>query len=115
MSRTKEEQEIADREKLLRAWRRWHKERLQTALEGVHRDVFERLMAQLADLRSARELVDFIAAQNWAEVDADTRLTALHEINNAICRLRERNGLDPINDALSHEPPTAYQIIRKLF
>ena len=38
---------LANNGNLLRAWCRWHRERLEEALEGVHRDVLERLMMQL--------------------------------------------------------------------
>ena len=72
--RTAKEQELNDRATLLRAWRRWRREQLEDALAGMHGAVLERLMTQLKDLRSARELVDFIAAQDWAAVDYDTRL-----------------------------------------
>jgi hypothetical protein len=97
MKRREKDQELADRAYLLRAWRRHHREQLQEALAGVHRDVLEHLMEELKDLRSARELVNFIAAQNWELVDADARAVALHEINAAICRLREKLGQPPID------------------
>jgi hypothetical protein len=76
--------------------------------------VFERLVVELKDLYSASELVAFISAQDWSAMDANTQLIALHEINTAICRLREKRGLEPIDDALSHQPPTAFQIIRSI-
>jgi hypothetical protein len=76
--------------------------------------VLERLMGELKDLQSARALVDFISAQDWSAVDADTRLIALHEINTAITKLRERTGLDPISDPLPGQPENAFRIIRKL-
>jgi hypothetical protein len=95
---------LADRAHLLRAWRRWHVEQLEEALADVHADVMSRLMAQLKDLHSARELVNFIAAQDWSVVDTDTRFTALHEINIAITKLRERNGQEPISDPLPGAP-----------
>src|SRR5262245_2427428 len=95
-------------ERLAHAWRKWHAEQLKAALEGVHGAVLERLMAQLKDLHSARELVDFIAAQDWSVVDTDTRFTALHEINIAITKLRERNGQEPISDPLFGAPENAF-------
>jgi hypothetical protein len=110
----KEQKKLADDAHLLRAWRNWHAEQLTEALAGVHRDVMRRLMAQLEDLHSARELVAFIEAQDWTAVDADTRLIALHEINAAIMRLRERAGQEPIDDALWHEPPRAFQLLRNI-
>ena len=100
--------------RLLRAWRAWHAEQLQEALVGLHRDVMERLMAQLKDLRTARELVNAIETMDWSTVDANTRLIALHEINVAICKLRERLGQEPIDDGLWHEPPRAYQLIKQI-
>ena len=110
--RTTKEQELADRSRLAHAWRKWHAEQLKAALEGVHGAVLERLMAQLKDLHSARELVDFIAAQNWNAVDAETRQAALHEIGIAICQLRERAGLEPFDDGLPGEPDNAFRRIK---
>jgi hypothetical protein len=70
-------------------------------------------MAQLKELRTARELVNFISAQDWSVVDDDTRAIVLHQINRAVTALRERQGLAPIDDALPGEPLTAFQIIRE--
>jgi hypothetical protein len=109
------DKELEDNARLLRAWRKWHAEQLEEALAGVHRDVLERLMEQLKALRSARELVGFIATQNWSEVDADTRLTVLHQINTAIPKLREKSGMEPIDDPLPGQPDNASRIIKRLF
>jgi predicted ABC-class ATPase len=108
------DKELDDRNRLARAWRKWHREQLEAALAGVHGAVFDRLMHTLKHLGEARELVDFIAAQDWSQVSAEDRLTALHEVNSAICKLRERNGLDPISDPLPSQPESAFRIIRKL-
>jgi len=106
---------LADRAHLLRAWRRWHVEQLEEALVDVHADVMSRLMAQLEELRSVRELVDFISAQDWNAVDADTRAIALHEINKAIIKVRERmNEKEPINDPLPGQPENALRIIETI-
>jgi hypothetical protein len=113
--RAAKEQKLKERNTLLRAWRKWHAEQLEEVLKGVHRDVFERLMKQLKDLRSARKVVDFIAAQNWAAVDHDARFIALHEINNAIVRLREASALTPIDDPLPGQPESAFRIIKTMF
>jgi|SRR5215831_10243927 len=111
-SKQERERELADRARLTRAWRAWHFEQLEEALVGLHGGVLERLMAQLKELRTARELVNFISAQDWSVVDDDTRAIVLHQINRAITVLRERQGLPPIDDALPGEPLTAFQIIR---
>jgi hypothetical protein len=111
---SKRDKELEDNARLLRRWKAFHHEQLEEALAGVHRDVFERLMAELKTLHSARELVAFISAQDWSAMDANTQLIALHEINSAICRLREKRGLEPIDDALPDQPLTAFQRIRKI-
>jgi len=114
-ARSAKDQELADRAYLLRAWHKWHREQLKEALAGVHGAVLERLLAGLKNLRSARELVDFISAKDWGAVDTDTRLIALHQINDAITRLRERRGLDAIDDPLPGQPASAFQIIKLMF
>jgi broad specificity phosphatase PhoE len=91
-------QTLADNARLLRAWRRFHAEQLEEALAGAHGAVMTRLMKELKGLRSARELVDFIATQDWTAVNAEVRLVALHEINTVIMKWRERRGLEPIGD-----------------
>ena len=113
--RTKQEQTLADDVCLLRWWTAWHREQLEEALSGVHRDVLERVMAQLKNLKSARELVNAMAAEDWSVVDADTRLIVLHEINVAIAKLRSSSDLPPINDPLPGQPDNAYRLIRRLF
>lgn len=108
------DKELADNAKLLRAWRKWHTDQLAEALVGLHADVMNRLMTQLKELRSAHELVAFIETQDWAAVDADTRLIALHQINTAITKLRVRAEQDPIDDALPGQPLRAFQLIRNI-
>ena len=115
MKRRNEDQELAERAYLLRSWKAWHREQLEEALAGVHRDVLERLMEQLKQLHNARELVDFISAQNWEAIPADTRLIALHEINQAITKLPEKSGREPNSDPLPGQPDNAFRIIRALF
>ena len=48
-------------------------------------------------------------------MDADTRLIVLHELNVAICALREKHGQEPIDDPLPGEPDNAFRIIKNLF
>ena len=113
--KSEKEQKLADDARLVCAWHRWHREQLEEALAGMHADVMGRLMAELKDLHSACKLVDFINSQDWGAVDANTRLIALHEINAAITRLRERmNEKEPISDPLPGEPPSAFRMIREI-
>src|SRR5262245_12959325 len=114
-SKKEEEKELADRERLLHAWHRWHAEQLETALDGIHGDIMRGLMTQLKDLRSARALVEFIDSRDWSRVDVNTRMVALHEINNAITRLREHmNPKEPIGDPLPDQPESAFQIVKRI-
>jgi len=112
--KSEKDKELADNARLLRAWRHWHREQLEKALNGLHASVMVRLMAELKNLHSARQLVAFTAAQDWNAIDADTRLVALHEINAAITALRERLDQEPIDDALPGEPLRAFQLIRRV-
>ena len=112
--KSEKDKELADNARLLRAWRHWHREQLEKALNGLHAGVMVRLMAELKNLHSARQLVAFTAAQDWNAIDADTRLVALHEINAAITALRERLDQEPIDDALPGEPLRAFQLIRRV-
>jgi hypothetical protein len=112
--RSAKDKELQDNARLLRAWKAFHRAQLEEAVAGVHHDVFEHLMAELKALHSARELVAFISAQDWSAMDDDTRAVVLHAINTAICRLREKRGLEPIDDALPDQPLTAFQIIRSI-
>jgi hypothetical protein len=64
--------------------------------------------------KDRKRLVAAVAAEDWAAIDSDTRAVALHEINCAIVKLRERGGLALIDDGLPGAPANAFQIIRKL-
>jgi len=113
--KSEKEQKLADDARLVRAWHRWHREQLEEALAGMHADVMGRLMAELKDLHSACKLVDFINSQDWGAVDANTRLIALHEINAAITRLRERmSPKEPISAPLPGEPPNTFRMIQNI-
>jgi hypothetical protein len=113
--RTAKEKELEDNSRLLRLWHRHHREQLAEALAGVHGAVVERVMAQLEDLRTARELVAALEAEDWSAVDDDTRFTVLHEIDCAISKLRERRGLPAFDDPLNDQPENAFRIIKHLF
>jgi hypothetical protein len=103
------DRKLADRAYLLRYWRAWHREQLEEALAGVHRDVLARLLGELKNLKSARALVDLVAAQDWSRVDPEVRAIALHEVNRAITQLRERAGLTPFDDGPPDTPLNAFR------
>jgi hypothetical protein len=41
-------------------------------------------------------------------------MIALHQINSAITKLREKQDLEPIDDALPEQPLRAFQLIRSI-
>jgi hypothetical protein len=108
------DKKLTDDDRLLRAWRAWHAEELAEALAGPHRQVLEPLMQLLKnlDLHSGNALVDYIRAQDWSAIDAQSKLVVLHEINTAIAKLHTRNGMAPIDDALPGERAHVFQAIR---
>ncbi len=100
--RTEADQKRADDARLMHAWRKWHREELETALAGPHGAMVERLMFILDSLteKSGPLLIAYVRGVDWATVDSPTRLTVLHEVNVAITKLRERAGMAPIDDPL---------------
>jgi len=111
---SEKDQKLADDARFLRDWQRWHREQLDEALAGPHRNVLEPLMALLEKLnmQSGKALIDFIRTQNWHVIDPETKLVVLHEINSAIVKLRTRNGMSPLDDGLPGDRSTVFQTIR---
>ena len=109
-----QQKKLADDARLLRAWKKWHREQLEEALVGVHGDVLVQLMIQLKNLREARELLRFIEAQDWTAIEAETRHIALHEVNVAVMRLRQRNGMAAIDDPLPGQPGQPDNVFRRI-
>jgi hypothetical protein len=64
-------------------------------------------------LSDGGKLVAFIRAQDWSDVDADVRLTCLHQINARITGMREASGLAPIDDGFAPHT-TAFQIVKQI-
>jgi len=59
-------------------------------------------------------LLAYIRCVDWGTVDYFTRLTVLHEINMAITKMRERNGLSPFDDGFPGDRPNVFQTIRTI-
>ena len=108
------QQELADEARLHKSWRKWHREELEEAIAGLHGPMVERLMFILKELKleSAPLLIAYVRGINWATVDYSTRLIALHEINTAITRLRERNGMSPFDDGFPGDRLNVLQTVR---
>jgi hypothetical protein len=112
--KSERDKELRDNAHLLRAWKAFHREEREAVLAGPHAAVVAPLMELLdtLTLQSGKELLNYIRAQDWHAIDARTKLVVLHEINKAICKVRERAGKPPIDDALWGEPATVFQAIR---
>src|SRR5262245_50735454 len=105
-----EKEELADRAKLARAWRAWHREKLMEALAGPHGVIVVHVIEFLKTMTpaSANALLNLMRSQSWDGVDANTKFTLLHEINAKITRIREQLDKEqPIDDGLPGEADCA--------
>ena len=100
----------------MRAWKRWHAEQLAEVFGGPHGAAVTKVIGFLKHMApgSAPALIELLHEFDWQQMDADVRFAVLHEVDSAICKLRERSGLPPIDDSLPHERPNAFLIIRRL-
>ena len=119
-ARKKEEKAEAEQLSLYRAWKRGVRKELQ-AKHGKQLEDLIKLLKSLS-IDSADELVEFVKRADWLiQADEHSKYTVLSYIDDAIIRLRIRHGLSPFDDSIpsfdgtpDEEPPTAFQIIRKL-
>ena len=112
------EKALAERDDLVRLWKRWRHERLEALLAGPYGESVRELLAflQTMSLDEGPQLIELVRAGNWHRTDPDTRFETLSLINTAITVLREQHGLPPFDDGiLPDEEPTAFLIIRELF
>ena len=109
-----QQKKLADDAKLVRIWKQWHADELADAIAGAHGAIIAELMAQLdrLELSSAATLLAFMQRADWSSVSYATRLIALHEINQAVARLRECNGLPPIDDPLPGQPDNVFRRVK---
>jgi hypothetical protein len=112
------DKKLADDARLLRAWRNWHAEELAEALAGPHRVIATQVVTFLKMMTMTPAAVDalltLMRSHTWADVDADTRFILLHEINTAITRMREKNGMVVISDPLPHQRLSVFLTIKSL-
>src|SRR5262252_7551205 len=108
--RTAKEQELADNARLLRAWKKFHRDERDAALAGPHARTLAELFRMFSNLECVQpaQLIGFIDAIDWRSIDFKTQLTVLHEINSAITAFREKQGLEPVSDPLPGEPDTPF-------
>ena len=109
------EKAIAEDSEQLRRYRRAWKTEVDQLLQGPHASSLYHLMQILKNLtpESASSLFEGLDQVNWfRDTDAYFRFIAIGLIDEAICRMRVREGLSPIDDSLPGEPPTVFEICR---
>jgi hypothetical protein len=107
---------LADDARLLRAWKKFHREEREAVLAGPHAAVLSELFRMFQNLQHIQpsQLIGFTRSVDWALVDCNTRLVVLHELNNAITAFRTKQGLEPIDDGLPDEPDTPFRTIKAI-
>lgn len=114
---TAQEKEQRRQQLQAKRWRHERRRRLREAVQKAEHPGWRelsRILRQLT-LGHPEALVDYVQKANWLlEADRDTRYLVLSIIGTAIVRLRERNGLEPFDDALPGEDPTVFAVVRDL-
>jgi hypothetical protein len=107
----------ADDERLMKSWRNWHAEQLQECLASAEGALVAEVMALLdqIELSSAAALVDHMRRTDWSSISANTRFTLLHQVNQSIVLMRERNGLPGIDDPIPPRASAFFAIKNLLF
>jgi|SRR4051794_13116149 hypothetical protein len=111
-----QQQKLADDARLMRAWRKWHREEREQVLSGPHASVLGDLFRMFANLKYVQpaQLIGFVRSVDWTTIDYDTKLVVIHELNTAITALRVKHGLPEIDDGLPDEPGTPFRTIRAI-
>jgi hypothetical protein len=115
-SKQERERERAGDAKMFRAWKKFHREEREAVLAGPHGTVLSELFRMFKNLQHVQpsQLIGFVDSIDWSSIDYVTRLTVLHEINNAITSYRLKRGLEPIDDALPGDPDTPFRAIKAI-
>jgi hypothetical protein len=110
------DKELAERKTLLRAWKRFHRDECEAVCAGPHGAVLSELLRMVENLQNVQpsQLIGFVGSIDWASINYATRLTVLHELNTAITKVREKRGLEPIDDPLPRQPDSPFRIIKAI-
>ena len=103
----KKDKKLADNERLLRWWKKFHREERDAVLVGPHGAALVELFRMFKNLQHMQpaQLIGFARSIDWVAIDTNTKLVTLHEFNAAVTRLREKHNMEPIDDTVSDEPP----------
>jgi hypothetical protein len=112
----KKQKKLTDDARLLRAWKKFHREERETVLAGPHGSVLNELFRVLANLKHMQpaQLIGYVQSIDWAAIDYNTKLVVIHECNNAITTLRVKHGLEPIDDNLPGDPEIPFRTIKAI-
>jgi hypothetical protein len=113
---TKEQKKLADDARLLRAWKKFHRDEYEAVLVGPHAAMLGELFRMLQNLKHVQpaQLIGLVRSIDWTAIDSNTKLVLLHELNSAIMKFRERRGAEPINDNLPGQPDTPFHTIKTI-
>jgi hypothetical protein len=114
--RDSQQQKLIDDARLLRAWKKFHREEREAVLAGPHGSVLAELFRMFENLKHVRpaQLIGFVRSIDWAAIDYGTRLVVIHGLNTAVCTYRANRGLAEIDDGLPGEPDTPFRTIRAI-
>jgi len=112
----KTQKKLADDARLLRFWKKFHREERESVLVGPHGAVLSELFRMFRNLQHVQpsQLIGFVDSIDWASIDYTTRLTVLHEVNNAITAYRMKRGPEPIDNNLPGQPDTPFRTIKAI-
>jgi hypothetical protein len=115
------EKELEENEAQLRRARLIWRREIQAILDGPRGQNIQKLMTMLEKLAAHSadhlfgilDLFGILEEMNWFRGTSEhTRFLILGLIDDAIIRMRIREGLPPIDDSLPNEEPTAFEICR---
>jgi hypothetical protein len=111
---SKKDKELRDNARLLCWWTAWHREQREEAL--VKYPSLAELFRLFRNLQHAQpvQVLGLASSIDWSVVDYATRLTTIHEFNNSITKLREKRGLEPIDDPLPGESESPFRQLKAI-
>jgi hypothetical protein len=107
---------LADDARLVRAWKKFHREEREVVLAGPHGAVLNELFRMIVNLKHMQpaQLIGYAQLIDWAAIDYNAKLVVVHELNSAITAYREKCGLEPIDDGLPSDPDTPFRTIKAI-
>ena len=97
------------------AWKTRHQEQLDEALAGAHGAVVAQLaLLDRLELNSAQRYSPSFCTSTGAPSATMSRPTVLHQLYPTIVRLRERNGLPPLDILFPGQPDNVFRRVKQM-